>query len=155
MSGFVNKTVGDVIKDTARRYPENRALISPQFQIRENYRELYDQCRKTAKGLLAIGIQKGDHVSVWTTNVPEWVYLQFALGMVGGVLVTINTNYQSHELEYILRQSDSTTLFLIDAYRDTSFYDTVRKILPVRRPSAGAVGFSQTTAFEKRCPYRQ
>jgi len=130
MSGFVNKTVGDVIKDTAGRYPDNPALISPQFQIRENYRELYDQCRKTAKGLLAIGIQKGDHVSVWTTNVPEWVYLQFALGMVGGVLVTINTNYQSHELEYILKQSDSTTLFLIDAYRDTSFYDTVRKILP-------------------------
>jgi fatty-acyl-CoA synthase len=50
--------------------------------------------------------------------------------MVGGVLVTINTNYQSHELQYILKQSDSTTLFLIDAYRDTSFYDIVRKILP-------------------------
>jgi fatty-acyl-CoA synthase len=130
MSDFVNKTVGDAIKDTAGRFPENPALISPQFQIRQNYREFYDQCRKTAKGLLALGIQKGDHVSVWTTNVPEWVYLQFALGMVGGVLVTINTNYQSHELQYILKQSDTTTLFLIDAYRDTSFYDTVRQILP-------------------------
>ncbi|PKN17793.1 MAG: AMP-binding protein [Deltaproteobacteria bacterium HGW-Deltaproteobacteria-6] len=130
MSDFVNKTVGNVIKETAGRYPENPALISPQFQIRQNYRELYDQCRKTARGLLALGIQKGDHVSVWTTNVPEWVYLQFALGMVGGVLVTINTNYQSHELEYILKQSDSTTLFLIDAYRDTSFYDTVRTVMP-------------------------
>ena len=130
MSGFVNKTVGEVIKDTAGRYPENPALISPQFQIRQNYRELYEQCRKTARGLLALGIQKGDHVSVWTTNVPEWVYLQYALGMVGGVLVTINTNYQSHELEYILKQSDSTTLFLIDVYRDTSFYDTVRRVMP-------------------------
>jgi len=130
MSEFVNKTIGDVMKETAGRYPRNPALICPQFQIRYTYQELYDQCRKTAKGLMALGIRRGDHVSVWTTNVPEWVYLQFSLGMVGGVLVTINTNYQSHELEYILRQSDSTTLFLIDTYRDTSFYDTVRKIVP-------------------------
>jgi fatty-acyl-CoA synthase len=130
MSDFVNKTVGNVIKETAGRYPENPALISPQFQVRHNYREFYEQCRKTARGLLALGIQKGDHVSVWTTNVPEWLYLQYALGMVGGVLVTINTNYQSHELEYILKQSDSTTLFLIDAYRDTGFYETVRTIAP-------------------------
>ena len=130
MSNFVNKTMGDVMKDTAGRYPRNPALICPQFKIRYTYEELYDQCRKTAKGLMAMGIQRGDHVSVWTTNVPEWIYLQYALGMVGGVLVTINTNYQSHELEYILKQSDSTTLFLIDTYRDTSFYDIVRKIVP-------------------------
>src|SRR5674536_131120 len=50
--------------------------------------------------------------------------------MIGGILVTVNTNYQSHELEYILKQSDSTTLFLIDSYRDTSFYNTVRNIIP-------------------------
>ncbi len=130
MSGFVNKTMGSVIEETAGRFPDHPALIAPQFQVRLNYRELYEQCRKTARGLMAMGVKRGDHVSVWTTNVPEWIYLQFALGMVGGILVTINTNYQSHELEYILRQSDSTTLFLIDRYRDTSFYETVRHIIP-------------------------
>ena len=130
MSDFVNKTMGDVIKQTAERFPDHPALIAPQFQVRCNYQELYDQCRRTARGLMALGVKCGDHVSVWTTNVPEWVYLQFALGMVGGILVTINTNYQSHELGYILQQSDSTTLFLIDQYRDTSFYDTVRKVVP-------------------------
>ena len=130
MSGFVNKTMGDVIKETAERFPDHPALIAPQFQVRCNYQELYDQCRRTARGLMALGVKRGDHVSVWTTNVPEWVYLQFALGMVGGILVTINTNYQSHELEYILKQSDSTTLFLIDRYRDSSFYDTVREVVP-------------------------
>ncbi|HRV44852.1 MAG TPA: AMP-binding protein [Smithellaceae bacterium] len=130
MSGFVNKTMGNVIQETADRFPDHPALIAPQFQVRINYRELYEQCRKTARGLMAMGVRRGDHVSVWTTNVPEWVYLQFALGMVGGILVTINTNYQSHELEYILKQSDSTTLFLIDQYRDTSFYETVRKVVP-------------------------
>jgi fatty-acyl-CoA synthase len=130
MSGFVNKTMGNVIEETAGRFPDHPALIAPQFQVRLNYSELYEQCRKTARGLMAMGVRRGDHVSVWTTNVPEWVYLQFALGMVGGILVTINTNYQSHELEYILRQSDSTTLFLIDQYRDTSFYETVRQVVP-------------------------
>lgn len=130
MTNFVNKTMGDVIKETAERFPDHPALIAPQFQVRCNYQELYDQCRRTARGLMALGVKRGDHVSVWTTNVPEWVYLQFALGMVGGILVTINTNYQSHELAYILKQSDSTTLFLIDRYRDSSFYDTVRDVVP-------------------------
>jgi fatty-acyl-CoA synthase len=130
MSDFVNKTIGQLVKDTATRHPENMALVSSEFGIRQTYREFYKTCRDIAKGLMAMGIKRGDHVAVWTTNVPEWVYLQSALGMVGGVLVTINTNYQTHELEYILKQSDSTSLFLIDTYRDTSFYDTVRKVAP-------------------------
>lgn len=130
MSGFVNKTIGQVIQEAALNYPENPALIQPEFKLRQNYRDFYASCRETAKGLMAMGVKRGDKISVWTTNVPQWVYLQFSLGMIGGILVTVNTNYQSHELEYILKQSDSTTLFLIDSYRDTSFYDTVRNIIP-------------------------
>ena len=130
MSGFVNKTIGQVIRETAARYPQNLALVQPEFDVRQNYRDFYDNCRKVAKGLIAMGIKRGDNVSVWTTNIPEWVYLQFALGMIGGVLVTVNINYQSHELEYILKQSESTTLFLMDSYRDTSFYETVRRVIP-------------------------
>jgi len=130
MSAFVHKTIGELIKDTSTRYPKNIALISPEFGIRQTYREFYQTCQDVAQGLMAIGIKRGDHIAVWTTNIPEWTYLQCSLGMTGGVLVSVNTNYQTHELEYILKQSDSTTLFLIDAYRDTSFYDTVRKIAP-------------------------
>jgi fatty-acyl-CoA synthase len=130
MLGFVNKTIGQVIRETAMRYPQNLALIHPEFGVRQNYQDFYDNCRKIAKGLMSMGIKRGDNVSVWTTNIPEWVYLQFALGMMGGVLVTVNTNYQSHELEYIMKQSDSTTLFLMESYRDTSFYNTVRHVIP-------------------------
>jgi fatty-acyl-CoA synthase len=130
MSGFVHKTIGQVISETATRYPESLALIHPEFGVRQNYREFYDSCRKVAKGLMAVGIKRGDNVSVWTTNIPEWIYLQFSLGMIGGVLVTVNTNYQSHELEYILKQSDSTTLFLMDSHRDINFYETVRRVIP-------------------------
>ena len=130
MSGFVNKTIGQVIQEAALHYPENPALIQPEFKLRQNYRDFYASCRETAKGLMAMGVKRGDKISVWTTNIPQWVYLQFSLGMIGGILVTVNTNYQSHELEYILKQSDSTTLFLMDSYRDTSFYNTVRNIIP-------------------------
>ncbi|MCX5848175.1 MAG: AMP-binding protein [Deltaproteobacteria bacterium] len=130
MSAFVHKTIGELIKETATRYPKNIALISPEFRIRQTYREFYQTCRDVAKGLMAMGIKRGDNVAVWTTNIPEWLYLQYALGMTGGVLVSVNTNYQTHELEYILKQSDSTTLFLMESYREINFYDTVGKVLP-------------------------
>ena len=130
MSGFVNKTIGQMVQEAALNYPDNPALIQPEFKLRQNYRDFYASCRETAKGLMALGVQRGDKVSVWATNIPQWVYLQFSLGMIGGILVTVNTNYQSHELQYILEQSDSTTLFLMDSYRDTSFYNTVRDVMP-------------------------
>ena len=130
MSEFVHQTIGQLIEETASRYPDRPALIYPALGIRQSYREFYARCRDLAKGLIALGIKRGDHVAVWTTNCPEWLYLQFSLGMVGGVFVTINTNYQAHELEYILRQSDTTTLFLMESYRDISFYETVRTVIP-------------------------
>ena len=130
MSGFVNKTIGQMVQEAALNYPDNPALIQPEFKLHQNYRDFYASCRETAKGLMALGISRGDKVSVWATNIPQWVYLQFSLGMIGGILVTVNTNYQSHELQYILEQSDSTTLFLMDSYRDTSFYNTVRDVMP-------------------------
>ncbi|HOU51205.1 MAG: AMP-binding protein [Smithella sp.] len=130
MSAFVKKTIGQLVKETAERYPQNTALVCPDFSIRQTYAEFYQTCRQVAKGLMALGIQRGDNVAVWTTNIPEWAHLAFALGMTGGVLVTVNTNYQTHELKYILKQSDSTTLFLMESYRDVNFYDNVRNILP-------------------------
>jgi len=114
MSGFREITMGDLLRETVSRFPENEALICPEFGVRETYDEFLISCTEVAKGFLAIGVEKGDHVSVWATNVPQWLHLQFSLGMIGAVLVTVNTNYKSHELEYILNQSDSTTLVHIE-----------------------------------------
>ncbi len=129
MSAFVKKTIGEILKDTVDRLPDHEALVYPEFGVRQNYREFYEMCRTVAKGFLALGIEKDEHVSVWTSNIPEWVYMQFGLAMIGGVLVTVNTNYKSHELEYILKQSDSTTLVLMEEYRDTSFYEIARDVI--------------------------
>jgi len=130
MSAFIEVTMGELIRNTASRFPRNDALIYPDTGLKQNYTDFLRTCEAVAKGFMAIGVKKGDHVSVWTTNVPEWVYMQFSLGMIGAVLVTVNTNYKTSELEYILNQSDSTTLVLIEEYRDTNFHDTAREVIP-------------------------
>lgn len=130
MSGFRNITVGEILHETALSHPDNEALIFPEFGIRLTWKEFEEKCIKVAKGFMALGVAKGDHVSVWTTNLPEWIYMQFGLGMIGAVLVTVNTSYKSNELEYILKQSDSTTLVLVDGYRDSSFVDMAYEVLP-------------------------
>ncbi|TFG93785.1 MAG: AMP-binding protein, partial [Syntrophobacterales bacterium] len=130
MPGFRKITMGGLLRETVSKFPGNDALVCPEFGVRETYGEFLISCTKVAKGFLAIGVKKGDHVSVWATNVPQWVHLQFGLGMIGAVLVTVNTNYKSHELEYILNQSDSTTLVHIEGYRDTSFSRIVEEIIP-------------------------
>lgn len=79
---------------------------------------------------MSLGIQKGEHVAIWATNVPEWVISQFATAKMGAVLVTVNTSYRAHELEYLLQQSESTTLLLIDGYRDASYLQMIQEICP-------------------------
>ncbi|HVN72654.1 MAG TPA: AMP-binding protein [Desulfomonilia bacterium] len=130
MTTFKELTMGNLIRETTSRFPDNDALVFPDSDLRLSYRELLGKTKDVAKGFMALGVQKGDHVSVWTTNIPEWIYMQFGLGMIGAVLVTVNTNYKSNELEYILNQSDSTTLMIMESYRDTNFYNTTSEVIP-------------------------
>jgi fatty-acyl-CoA synthase len=130
MSAFREITMGNLIRETTSKFPDNDALVYPDTNLRLSYRELLEKTEEIAKGFMALGVQRGDHVSVWTTNIPEWVYMQFGLGMIGAVLVTVNTNYKSNELAYILNQSDSTCLVLMEKYRDTNFYKTTREVIP-------------------------
>ncbi len=141
MSGFRNITVGRILHETALLHPDKEALIFPETGLRLTWKEFEEKCVSVAKGFMALGVEKGDHVSVWTTNLPEWIYMQFGLGMIGAVLVTVNTNYKSSELEYILRQSDSTTLVLMDGYRDSNFVDMAYEVLP-RLSETGCGRFS-------------
>ncbi len=126
----INLTVGALMDDMARRYPDNEALVYTERGLRYTYHELNDICRRVAKGLLAMGVKKGDNVSIWAYNVPEWVVLQFATAKIGAVLVTVNTSYKSAELEYILNQSDSTTLFMVKSFKDTDYVATLNSVVP-------------------------
>ncbi len=105
-------TLGDLVDLVAEQMPDQMAVeyLEPK-RISHTYKEFNEICRKVAKGLMAMGVQKGDHIAIWANNVPEWLYLQFGSPKMGAVLVTVNTNYRSFELEYLLKQSDATTLF--------------------------------------------
>jgi len=128
-------TIGDLLDQTAARYPEHDALVYPDRGLRYSYRQFRDLCDRIARGLMALGIKRGEHMAVWATNVPEWVLTQFAAPKAGAVLVTVNTDYKLFELEYLLRQSDATTLLMIAGARDTSYIDMIYTLCPELRHS--------------------
>ncbi len=140
MSNQLNFTVGGLLDHIAATYPDNDALVYVERGLRYSYREFNEVCRTVAKGLLKLGVKKGDHVSIWAYNVPEWVILQFATAKIGAVLVTINTSYKSAELEYILNQSDSSTLFLVKSFKDTDYVATLNEVVPeLKGSTSGAL----------------
>jgi len=130
MSQQIDLTVGALLDHVAGKFPDHEALVYPERGLRYSYREFNERCRQVAKGLMGMGVKKGDHVSIWANNVPEWVVLQFASAKIGAVLVTVNTSYKSAELEYILKQSDSSTLFLVQGFKDTDYVRTVGEVMP-------------------------
>lgn len=130
MTKLIRKTIGDLLAKKAEEMPNHEALVYSDRDLRYTYNEFNEVCERVAKGLMALGIKKGENLAVWATNVPEWVSLQFSTGKMGAVLVTVNTNYRSAELEYLLKQSESTTLILIEEYRGISYIDTIYEICP-------------------------
>lgn len=127
---LLEKTVGQLLEDQAAAYPDHEAFIYPEKGLRKTYSEFNSMADEVAKGLMALGVEKKDHVAIWSDNKPEWLLSQFASGKMGGVLVTVNTNYRAQELEYLLRQSDSSTLILAEEFRGTSYIDILKEICP-------------------------
>jgi fatty-acyl-CoA synthase len=125
----LNETLGHLIERISKEFPDNEALVYPDQNIRLTYKQFNEEVDRVAKSLLALNITKGDHVSIWSTNIPEWPILMFALAKIGAVLVTVNTNYKSHELEYLLKQSDSKAIFLIDKFKTSEYYNWLKKVL--------------------------
>jgi fatty-acyl-CoA synthase len=135
MSNLLNTTIGKLLEDKAFIHPNHDAVVYSDRGLRMTYSEFDLYCRKTAKGLMKLGISKGDHIAIWASNTPEWLTSQFATGKMGGVLVTVNTNYRTAELEYLLKQSDSTTIILMNQFKDASYIDMLYEILPELKES--------------------
>jgi fatty-acyl-CoA synthase len=142
-------TVGELLEVQARKYPEHEAVVYADRNLRMNYREFNMLCRKAARGLMKLGVKKGEHIAAWSSNTPEWVVSQFATGKMGAVLVTVNTNYRTAELEYLLKQSDSTTIILMEQYKDASYIDMVYEIVPELKTSEPGKLESSTLPYLK------
>ena len=123
-------TVGGLLDLVAERRPDDEALVYADRNLRYTYREFKEIVEECARALVALGLEKGDHVSVWGQNVPEWVILQFATGKVGAVLVTVNPAYRASELEYVLDQSDSAALFLTEGVKGADFLEILGQAVP-------------------------
>ena len=126
---FLNYTIGDWMDKIASEYPDNDALVYPERNLRLSWRQLNEKARETAKGLMALGITKGDHVAVWAQNYPEWAYTMFACSKLGAVVVTVNTNYKIFELEYLLRQSNSKVLIFCDGVKTGDYHEILGGLL--------------------------
>ena len=129
-------TIGNLVDILADSIGDNIGLEYHSLDISLNFRQLREKCDAVAKGLMALGIAKGDKVAIWANNLPEWVYTQYGSARMGAVLVTVNTNYRSSELEYLLQQSDSTTLILTGGIRTPDDYIKVlNKVCPMLKDS--------------------
>jgi len=129
-SGLREITLGDLLEETAAKYGDHDALVYADRDFRLNYREFNGLVDEMARGLMALGVEKGEKVAVWATNIPFWVTLQFATARIGAVLLTVNTNYKSAELAYLLKQSETENLFIIDGFQDTDYISTVYELVP-------------------------
>ena len=130
MVDFFHCTVGELLEETARKDPDRPALIYSDRDLKYSYKELNARVDRLAKGMLALGICKGDHVGIWATNVPDWLTVFYATARIGAVFITVNTSYRPSELEYVIQQSDMKALFIIDGYRDTDYVQALYDLVP-------------------------
>ena len=129
MMEYVEKTLGKIIRDLAKSNPDGLAVDFADRDFKKTWKEFDEETTAVSKGLMAIGVNAGDKVSMWATNTPEWIVTLFATAKIGAVLVTVNTNYKTFELEYLLNQSDTKVLVLMKGFKDSDYVGITRELL--------------------------
>jgi fatty-acyl-CoA synthase len=127
---FGKITIGQLVDLMAKENTDTEALVYPELGLRYTYEDFRQVCNQTAKGLMKLGVQTGEHIAIWANNVPQWVVTQFGSAKMGAVLVTVNTSYKVFELEYLLKQSDSTTLLLIKGTNSSDYISIIYELCP-------------------------
>jgi fatty-acyl-CoA synthase len=122
--------IGQYFERQVAASPDHDFVVYPDRGLRWTYREFDERVDRLAKGLLAIGLEKGDNLGIWARNVPDWLTFAFATAKIGVVLVTVNPVYKSHELAYVIEQSDMKALVIIDAFRDVDYVEIIRGLVP-------------------------
>jgi len=118
---LLGQTIGENLAATAARVPDREALVDLPTGRRWTYADLLRDVRAAARGLLALGVEKGDRVGIWAPNTPEWTITQYATATIGAILVTINPAYHTHELAYVLKQAGVRTLVSAEQLRTSDY----------------------------------
>lgn len=125
---LLKTTIGELLKKVALRFPENEALVDVSKGARFTYKEFLNRVNQLAKGFLRLGLKKGDHLALWAPNRWEWIVTEFAIGKIGAVLVSVDTNAQRQQLEYLLTQSDSKALIMAEGLKGSEYLGIVRQL---------------------------
>ena len=135
MHELMRDTLGGLLEKVARQYPDDEAVKYTDRDYRRTWKEFDEECDKIARGFMALGLGKGDHVAIWSTNTPAWILTLFACAKIGAILVTVNTSYKIFEAEYLLRQSDSKAVVLIDGMKDSDYISIINELCPALKDS--------------------
>jgi len=127
---IIDETFPDVLDRICEEFPNQYAFRYTELDYTRTYPEFREDVRRFAKALVAMGVKKGDHVAIWATNVPAWYITFWACTYIGAVLVTVNTAYKIHEAEYLLHQSDTHTLVMIDGFKDSNYVGIMKELCP-------------------------
>ena len=136
---LLGETIDENLKKTVAKYPTEDALICSHQNYRATYEEFYDQVIQVAKGLMALGVKRGERVGVWSPNCYQWTLLQYATAKIGAILVNINPAYRTSELIYVINQSGLSVMFSALQFKSSNykkmmddareFTDTIRKAI--------------------------
>lgn len=137
MAGAINpnSTIGDVLDRQTARFADRDALVNVETGERFTYAEFRDEVERVARGLMALGIRRGQHVGIWATNYSEWVLTQFATAKIGAVMVNVNPAYRTHELAYVLEQSEANAIILIGRFRNSDYAAMLNEVVPELKDS--------------------
>ncbi|MGI5856775.1 MAG: AMP-binding protein [Candidatus Merdivicinus sp.] len=127
---LIDLTFPQVLDRMVEEFPDQYAFRYTTLDYTRTYAEFRDDVDTFARSLIAMGVKPGDHVAIWATNVPQWYITFWATTKIGAVLVTVNTAYKIHEAEYLLRQSDTHTLVMIDGYKDSDYISIMKELCP-------------------------
>ncbi|MEA4890433.1 MAG: AMP-binding protein [Clostridiaceae bacterium] len=127
---LIDLTFPQVLDRMVDEFPDQYAFRYTTLDYTRTYAEFRDDVDRFARSLIALGVKQGDHVAIWATNVPQWYITFWATTKIGAVLVTVNTAYKIYEAEYLLRQSDTHTLVMIDGYKDSDYVGIIKELCP-------------------------
>ena len=127
---LLEDTIGVAFERTVAAHPDREALVEVASGRRWTWSELDRDVDALARGLLAVGIEKGDRVGIWAPNCAEWVLVQVATAKVGAILVTINPAYRTHELEFAVNQSGLRLLVSATEFKTSDYRAMLEEVGP-------------------------
>ncbi len=127
---LIGESIGDCLDRVAARFPENEALVSAGQRVRLSYAEFRSACETLARGLIALGVDRGDRVGIWSTNNAQWVIAQFGTAKIGAILVNVNPAYRTSEVQYALQQSGTSVLIVQAKHKSSDYLAMLAEVRP-------------------------